>query len=445
MPVLRGLRPSPLDRDIARLALPALGALVAEPLFLLTDTALVGHLGAEALAGVGIASTVLQTAVGLLVFLAYATTPLVARRLGEGDRPGAVSAGIDGMWLALGIGVVLASAAAPLAAPVVDAFGVSPSVAGLGTAYLLTSLAGLPAMLVVVAGSGLLRGLQDTRTTLVVAGAGFGVNAALNAVLIYPAGLGVIGSALGTVVAQYGMAAVYAVLAVRAARSTRARIRPSARALGSVARSGGWLFLRTVTLRAALVLTTVAAAGVGLATLATAQVALTVFFALALALDALAIAAQSMLGHARGRGDADRIRAIAGRVTLLGVLAGLALALPTAALSGVAGRAFTSDPAVLAALPIALLLLAAALPVAGYVFVLDGVLIGMADNRYLAVAGLANLAGYAVVLAPVLVLRPEGTGATAALWTAFAVGMLGPRALTLGLRVRGTRWLRNLP
>ncbi|WP_307807059.1 MATE family efflux transporter [Naasia sp. SYSU D00057] len=443
--LLRGLRPSPLDRDIARLAVPALGALVAEPLFLLTDTALVGHLGAESLAGVGVASTVLQTVVGLLVFLAYATTPLVARRLGEGDRAGAVAAGIDGMWLALAIGVVLALAAVPLAGPAVAAFGVGGAVAELGTAYLLVSLAGLPAMLVVIAGTGLLRGLQDTRTTLVVAGAGFAVNAVLNAILIYPAGLGVAGSALGTVIAQYAMAAVYAVLAVRSARATGARLSPSPVALGQVARSGGWLLLRTVTLRASLVLTTVAAAGLGLAALATAQVALTVFFALALALDALAIAAQAMLGHARGRGDSARIRAIAGRVALLGVLSGVVLALPTAALAGVAGYAFTTDPAVLEALPIALLILAAALPLAGYVFVLDGVLIGMGDNRYLAVAGLANLAGYGLVLAPVLLLRPEGAAATAALWAAFAVGMLGPRALTLGLRVRGTRWLGDVP
>ena len=89
-----------LDRDIVALALPALGALVAEPAFLLVDTALVGHLGAAQLAGVGIGGTVLQTAVGLLVFLAYGTTPAVARLLGAGDRPGAIRAGIDGIWLA---------------------------------------------------------------------------------------------------------------------------------------------------------------------------------------------------------------------------------------------------------------------------------------------------------------------------------------------------------
>ncbi len=196
----------PIDRDILRLAVPALGALVAEPLFLLTDTALVGHLGADPLAGLGVASAILQTAVGLLIFLAYATTPAVARRLGGGDRPGAIKAGIDGMWLALGIGVVLALLAWPAAGPLVQLFGSTAAVSDEATTYLTISLIGLPGMLVVIAATGLLRGLQDTRTPLIVAVAGFAANAALNAVLIYGAGWGIAGSAAGTVVAQWAMA-----------------------------------------------------------------------------------------------------------------------------------------------------------------------------------------------------------------------------------------------
>src|SRR6185369_16483233 len=97
-----------IDREILRLAVPALGALIAEPLFLLADSAMIGHLGAIPLAGLGIASAVLQTIIGLMVFLAYSTTPAVARRLGAGDERGAVASGVDGIWLATGLGVLLA-------------------------------------------------------------------------------------------------------------------------------------------------------------------------------------------------------------------------------------------------------------------------------------------------------------------------------------------------
>jgi putative MATE family efflux protein len=191
-----------VDRRILGLAVPALGALVAEPLFLATDTALVGHLGVEPLAALGVAGTVLGTAIGLLVFLAYATTPIVARLLGSGDRAGAVRAGVDGIWLALAIGVVLGVAGVFTARPLVAAFGATQPVTEFAILYLTISCAGIPAMLAVIAATGLFRGMQDTRTPLVIAVAGFTANGVLNAVLIYGAGWGIAGSAVGTVLAQ---------------------------------------------------------------------------------------------------------------------------------------------------------------------------------------------------------------------------------------------------
>jgi len=190
-----------LNRDILRLAVPALGALVAEPLFLIVDAALVGHLGIEPLAALGIASAILQTIVGLMVFLAYSTTPAVARRFGAGDPTKAVSVGIDGMWLALGLGALLALGgffATPL---LVGLFGATPEVAAQAEIYLGISMWGLPAMLVVFAATGLLRGLQDTVTPLWIAGLGFAANALLNWAFIYGLGWGIAGSAAGTVVA----------------------------------------------------------------------------------------------------------------------------------------------------------------------------------------------------------------------------------------------------
>lgn len=433
---------APLDREIARLAVPALGALVAEPLFLLTDTALVGHLGEVALGGLSIASTVLQTLIGLLIFLAYATTPAVARRLGAGDRAGAITAGIDGMWLALGLGAIITAVAIPTAPSVVGLFGTDPAVAEAATTYYSLSLWGVPAMLLVIAASGLLRGLQDTRTTLVVAGAGFAANAGLNAVLIYGFGLGIAGSAAGTVIAQWGMALVYIVLAVRSARREGARLRPGLSGVSSAALGGGWLFLRTLSLRASFVATTAAAAMLGVIELATMQVAMTVFLAAAFALDALAIAGQAMIGHGIGAADVPRVVAITKRLIRFGIVSGLVLGLLLAAVSPWMGFVFTSDPTVREALTVASLLTAAALPLAGYVFVLDGVLIGAGDGRYLALAGLVNLAVYLVALWPAVAFASDDPRlAVAGLWFALGVGMLGARAVTLGLRARGTAWI----
>src|SRR4051794_20037593 len=175
----------PVDREILRLAVPALGALIAEPVFLLADSAMVGHLGVDPLAGLGIASAVLQTIVGLMVFLAYSTTPAVARRLGSGDERGAVAAGVDGCWLALVLGVVLAAAGWAAAPFLVGLFGASPEIAAQADVYLQLSMLGLPAMLLVYAATGLLRGLQDTRTPLAVAVGGFAANILLNFVFIY--------------------------------------------------------------------------------------------------------------------------------------------------------------------------------------------------------------------------------------------------------------------
>jgi putative MATE family efflux protein len=422
-----------LDREIARLALPALGALVAEPLFLLTDTALVGHLGATPLAGLGLASAVLQAAVGLLVFLAYATTPSVARRLGAGDRPGAIRAGIDGMWLALGLGVVLATVGFFVSPALVGLFGADGAVSGQATIYLRLSTLGLPAMLLVLAATGLLRGLQDTRTPLVVATVGFAVNAGLNAVLIYGAHLGIAGSALGTVLTQWAMALVYVAMAVRASRRERVSLRPG---IGRLVGTSVWLLVRTLSLRVALLATTVVATGQGTRELATVQVAMTLFFTLAFVLDALAIAGQALIGHALGSGDVARVRGITTRLEQLGVGFGVLLGAVIAALSPVLGSVFTSDPDIRSALVPVVLVLALGVPIGGFVFVLDGVLIGAGDARYLALTGILNLAVYVPLL---LLAAPAGP---TWLMAAFGLGYLGARAVTLGLRGRTDRWLR---
>ncbi|SMG20749.1 MATE family efflux transporter [Agreia pratensis] len=432
-----------LDRDILRLAIPALGALVAEPLFLLTDTALVGHLGETPLAGLSIASALLQTAIGLLIFLAYATTPSVARRLGAGDRPGAIRAGIDGLWLALLLGFVLVAVGIIAARPLVRLFGATAAVEEQAVVYLTVSLAGLPAMLLVIAATGLLRGLQDTKTPLIVAVCGFAANAGLNALFIYGLGAGIAGSAAGTVVAQWAMAAVYLVIAVRASRSNGVSLRPGLAGVTGAAASGGWLFLRTASLRAALLATVIVASDLGVVELATFQIASTLFFTLAFILDALAIAGQALVGHGLGAQDAARVRGVMRRLVLWGIGAGLALGIVLAAISPLLGPIFSSSRDVHQALVAVVLVMAIGVPLAGYVFVLDGVLIGAGDARYLALAGLATVAIYAPLLLLVALFGPDGTTGLVWLWLAFGFGYMTARALTLGLRARGTAWMTS--
>lgn len=432
----------PVDREILRLAVPALGALVAEPVFLLADSAMVGHLGVEPLAGLGIASAVLQTVVGLMVFLAYSTTPAVARRLGAGDERGAVAAGVDGCWLALVLGIVLAGAGWAASPFLVGLFGASPGVTAQAEQYLSLSMLGLPAMLLVYAATGLLRGLQDTRTPLAVAVAGFAVNILLNFVFIYVAGLGIAGSALGTVAAQWGMVLVYVVIVARHARRVGAPLLPHHSGIGRTARAGGWLFLRTASLRAAMLLAVFAATRLGADELAAFQVTMTVFATLAFALDALAIAAQALIGKGLGSGDLESVRAVLRRCVQWGIGAGVVLGLVTVALSPVAAGLFTSDASVAALLPLSLAIVGLGAPLGGYVFVLDGVLIGAGDARYLALTGLLNVAVFIpLAVAAAMWGSPDAAG-LAALTAAFAFGYLGARAVTLGLRARGTRWMR---
>ncbi len=430
-----------LNRQILRLAVPALGALMAEPAFLVVDSALVGHLGAEPLAGLGIAGAVLQTIVGLMVFLAYSTTPAVARRYGAGDRGAAVSVGIDGMWLALAIGAVLAAAGALAAPGLVGLFGATDAVASQATTYLGISIWGLPAMLIVFAATGLLRGMQDTVTPLWIVGIGFTMNAGLNFLFIYGFGWGIAGSALGTVTAQWGMVVAF-VLVVRAlARRHGAQGGLSRRGLRGSARAGGWLFLRTVSLRLALLLTVAVATGIGTQELAGWHIVFTIFSAAAFALDALAIAAQALIGKNLGAGDEDEVRRVLARTVAWGAWFGVLVGALIAASSGVLGLVFTGDAAIARLIMPALLVLAAAQPIAGVVFVLDGVLIGAGDARYLALAGALNLVPF---LPALWVLTSHGaTGSAGLVWLAlafFGVYMLA-RLATLGLRMLSGRWM----
>jgi putative MATE family efflux protein len=429
-----------LTRQILALALPALGALIAEPLFLLADTAIVGHLGVDELAGAGLGTAVLQTAVGLMIFLAYSTTPAVARQFGAGNLPRALAAGRDGVWLGLFLGVVLAVIGFFASPYLVQALGADGRAADFANDYLRVSMAGLPAMLAVLAATGVLRGLQDGRTPLIVAGGGFVLNAILNFVLVYGAHLSVAGAALGTVIAQWLMALVYLALLVPRMRRQGVKLGPTRSGLAHSAHSGGWLMLRTASLRVAIMATVWVVTAAGPATLASHQLVNTFYSTLAFALDALAIAAQSLIGKELGAGSVDRVKALTSTMMRWGTGFGVITGVVLVGLAWVLPPLFTSDPAVQQLATWGLLVLAAQQPICGLVFVLDGVLIGAEDAKYLALTGLLNLAVYAPLLL-IVALVPLPGQVLVWTWVAFGGYMLA-RAATLSWRAVRGNWMR---
>jgi putative MATE family efflux protein len=431
---------SPQDREILRLALPAFGALVAEPMFLLADSAIVGRIGTVPLGGLGVASQALATLVNISIFLAYGTTAAVARQLGAGRREVAVRLGIDALWLAAAIGLVVLAVGWPLTPQIVHVFGGTPAVSAQAITYLRISLLGAPAMLIVLAGTGVLRGLQDTRTPLIVAVAANAVNVALNATFVLGLRWGIAGSAWGTVIAQAGMCAAYLLVVSRGARRAGVARRPDLAGLRSAAFAGASLVLRTLALQATLVLMTAIAARQGDAAIAAQQVAMRVWNLFVLALDAIAIAGQAITGRYLGAGDADGARAATRRMIVWGAGYGVLFSVVLLAVRPILPLAFDVAPDVRRLLLAVMLVVIVQQPVAGVVFVLDGVLIGAGDQDYLAVAGLITLAVFAAAAAAVL-----ATGAgLVALWLAYSAWMAA-RFGTLTLRMRGTRWLVTGP
>ncbi len=424
------------DREIARLAVPAFAALVSEPLFLLADAAIVGHLGTAQLAALGIAGTVVQTVIGVFVFLAYGTTSAVARNLGAARRGDALGAGVDGIWLALLIGALAALATLAASSPVVDWFSPSPDVRGFALTYLRIAGFGIPALLMMFAATGVLRGLQDTRTPLLVAISANTVNIALNVGFVYGLGWGIAGSALGTVTAQTAGAVALVLVVATVARRAGAALLPNRRGMGASWRAGVPLLVRTLSLRATLVLATYVAASISTVAVAAHQVAFTVWTFLAFALDAIAIAGQAITGRLLGAGDAAGARAAATRMTWWGVASGVVLGAAVIAVRPLLVPLFTGDAAVQHALLSVLVIVGLQQPVAGVVFVLDGVLIGAGDGRYLAWAGLLNFA----VFAPLAVAVWEFDGGLVQLWLAFVAFMV-MRMVTLLVRARSDRWL----
>jgi putative MATE family efflux protein len=424
---------SPHDREIRRLAVPALGALAAEPLYLLADTAIVGHLGTRQLAALAIAATVLTTLVSLCIFLTYGTTAQVARLHGAGDRERAGRLAAQAFWLASGLGALLAIACAALADPLVALLGGRGETAALAARYLRISAAGLPPALLALAGQGYLRGTGDLRTPLLIVVAAQLANVVLELWFVYGLGWGLDGSAAGTVVAQAAMGAAFAWLLLRPPASSR---RPQRALLAPLVRISGELFVRSAALLVAFATASAVIARVGETSLAAHQIAMGLFTFMALVLDAIAIAAQVLVGRGLGARDAAGARGVALRTVGWSLAVGCLFATLVLALAGPLPHAFTSDPAVVERAHAIWPMLALMQPLAAVVFALDGVLIGAGDTRYLAASML--LAGLGAYVPIALLALELGWGLTG-VWSGL-LALMGVRLLTLGWRFADGRW-----
>lgn len=427
---------SPYDRDIARLAIPALGTLVAEPLYVLADTAIVGRIGTDELAGLALATAVLLSIHAVAIFLTYGTTATVARLIGgERESDAAFQSG-QGLWLAMFLGTAFSVLLLFTGEWFLVLFGGEGAPLVAAKRYLLISLIGLPFLLLSLAGAGAFTGQQNTRTPLMIAVAGAVANLVIEIILVPILGYGIGASALSTVIAQVGTGLVFAYAVVGWSRRTGVSLRPDLRAIGRLMAAGRALILRSIALRGSFALGTAAAARIGVAELAAHQVATQIWGTLALALDAVAIAGQALTGKWLGAGNAERAKGAARRMIELdvgiAVLAGVVIFAIREPLSGL----FSTDPAVISATSFVLLWVTISQPLNGYVFALDGILIGAGDITYLG----RTMAASAVLFAGLAfwVIRAEaGLGW---LWASITLFM-ALRALTLWWRWRSDRWV----
>ncbi len=423
-------------RTILSLALPALGALAAGPLYLLADTAIVGHLGRVPLAGLAVGGTVVTAMTSVATFLEYGTTGGVARALGAGRRETALDLAVQATWLALFTGLLMTGVVELLApAAVALVGGGDPGVREQAISWLRVAALGLPFVCVALAGQGWLRGFHDTVTPFAVVVVANAASVALSAALVYGAHLGILGSAIANALAQSAAAVIFVLALARRG----ARLGPAPRRMAAQLVAARDLGARTLAFLISFSVATAVAAHIGPVTVAAHQIAIQLWTFLAFSLDALAIAAQALVGTAVGAGDVAAARALAGRLIRWGLGAGAVLTLLLVAGAGVIPPLFTSDPAVLGAVGGAWWFLALMQPAAAVVFVLDGVLIGAGDTAYLAAATTA--AGLAVYLPLALLAGAAGLGLSG-IWFGLTCFVLARLAACL-VRMRGTGWLRR--
>jgi putative MATE family efflux protein len=424
------------DRIILRLAVPALGTLAIEPLYVLADTAIVGHLGTAPLGGLALAATVLNVCFWIFNFLAYGTTSRVAFLEGAGDPTAAADIAVQGLWLAMALGSALAVAIAVLARPVASLLGGEGATLDAATTYLRISALGAPLVLLALVANGYLRGVRDTRTPFVVVLVANVFNIVIEVLFVYGLHLGVAGSAWGTVLAQLLAAVWFSGLLASRLRRVGASLQPIRAEIARLLRTGRHLLVRTGSLLASLTLATSVAAHLGPDQLAAHQIAYQVHLFLGLVLDSLAIAAQALIGGSLGAGDVDDARALGWRMVELGLIVGAVIGGAVVVLAPVLPHAFTSSETVARMARNALFVVGILQVPASVVFVLDGVLIGADDTRF---QQWANIVAFIVFLPCAAAVLHWPSLGLVGLWCGIGV-WLATRMVANLTRFAGSAW-----
>jgi putative MATE family efflux protein len=429
--------PPATTRRIAGLALPALGVLAAEPLYLLFDIAVVGRLGALSLAGLAIGGLILSLVSSQLTFLSYGTTARAARFFGAGNRVSAVGEGVQATWLAVGLGALIVVTVEAAAVPLLRVIAGGSEIADMALPWLRIAILGAPAILISLAGNGWMRGVQDTARPLRYVVLGFALSAVLCPTLVYGwlgmPRLGLVGSAVANLTGQW----LAAVFFCRALLVERAPLRIDMAVLRAQVVMGRDLLVRTMAFQVCFVSAAAVAARFGAAAVAAHQVVLQLWSFLALVLDSLAIAAQSLVGAALGAGQLAHAKSVAWRVTIFSTVAAAALAAVFALGASVFPQLFTTDRSVLDAIGVPWWFLVAQLPVAGIVFALDGVLLGAGDARFMRNATLASaLLGFL----PLIWLSLAFGWGLVGIWSGLTTFMV-LRLAFVGWRAWSGRWM----
>lgn len=435
-----------IHRQIIALALPTFGQLIAEPTFILIDTAIVGHIGDAALAGLSIGSTIILTAVGLCIFLAYSTTAQVAHLLGAGRRREGLQAGIDGLWLALSIGTVLGLGLFAAAEPLCRALGGQGEVLEQAVTYTRAIVLGAPGMLMVYAANGIFRGLQKVRITLIAAVGGAVMNTVLDVLFVIVLNWGIAGSGVATLVAQWFMGLFLVIPAILWSRADGASLRPRLAGIAAAGGDGLPLFIRTLAIRAAMVTTVACAARMGTAVLAGFQAVNSSWnFAMNM-LDSVGIAGQTLVATTLGAGSVQQARRLTRVTGRAGLVTGAVIGTAFAVVGLFAGHFFSPTPHIQTLIAIGMVTMGIFFPLQGWMMAIDGILIGARDYRYLAVTCTLTAVVYVTLI---LILANMVTPAltsdlmrTAVLWAAFNVVLMGGRGLSNGLRMRSDAWMK---
>ena len=436
--------PRAVRKQLAAIAIPTLGQLIAEPIFILADTAFVGTISDTALAGLSIGSTIILTSVGLCLFLAYSTTSRVSILMGSGRTREGLKAGTSGMWLATLIGAVLTLAIVGGAYPISYALGARGAVLDSATVYVHTAGLGITETLIAYAANGMFRGLRKANITLWSAVAGAVVNILLDALFIFVFHWGVAGSGIATGIAQWLMCAIVVLYLLPILRRHQVTLKPDFTGVKESAGDGLMLFVRTAALRVGMVATIMVATAMGTRVLASFQVINSSWNLALNVLDAIGVGGQALVGAALGAKNIKLVHSLIKEIERAGIIWGAYVGLLFAIFGYTGAHLFTTDAQTAQIIAVCAVVVGIFFPYHGWLWALDGVLIGAGDFTYL--AKLCSVSAVAhIVFLIITFFAVHGASEliqAIALWLVFNIVFMGIRGIGNINRAHTDTWIR---